>query len=53
MSGDGRDNPNKSAFITGFALSEQEREDVLAFLRALTDEEFLTNPAYSDPFAEE
>jgi len=53
VSGDGRDNPNKSAFITGFALSEQEREDVLAFLRALTDEEFLTNPAYSDPFAEE
>jgi hypothetical protein len=24
---------------------------VLAFLRALTDEEFLNNPAHSDPFA--
>ena len=53
VSGDGGDNPNKSAFIQGFSLSEQERQDLLAFLRALTDEEFLTNPAYSDPFAEE
>ena len=53
VSGDGRDNPNKSAFIKGFELSDQEREDVLAFLRALTDEEFLTNPANSDPFVEE
>jgi len=52
VSGDGKDNPNKSAFIKGFDLSEQEREDVLAFLRALTDESLLTNPAYSDPFAE-
>jgi cytochrome c peroxidase len=50
--GDGRDNPNKSAFIGGFELTEQEREDILAFLRALTDDEFLNNPAYSDPFAE-
>ena len=53
VSGDGRDNPNKSAFIQGFELTDQEREDILAFLRALTDEEFLTNPAFSDPFAEE
>ena len=53
VSGDGGDNPNKSAFIQGFSLSEQERQDLLAFLRALTDEEFLTNPAYSDPFAVE
>jgi cytochrome c peroxidase len=53
VSGDGRDNPNKSAFLRGFELTDQEREDVLAFLRALTDEEFLANPAYSDPFAEQ
>ncbi|UCH29097.1 MAG: di-heme enzyme [Myxococcales bacterium] len=53
VSGDGRDNPNKSAFIKGFELTDQEREDVLAFLRALTDEEFLTNPVNSDPFVEE
>jgi cytochrome c peroxidase len=52
VSGDGRDNPNKSTFLNGFEITDQEREDLLAFLRALTDEEFLTNPAYSDPFTE-
>lgn len=50
--GDGRDNPLKSTFLTGFIVTDQEREDVLNFLRALTDEEFLTNPSLSDPFAE-
>ncbi|MFT6399120.1 MAG: cytochrome c peroxidase [Bradymonadia bacterium] len=50
--GDGRDNPLKSTFLTGFIVTDQEREDVLNFLCALTDEEFLTNPAISDPFAE-
>lgn len=30
-------------------LEEQERADLVAFLRALTDEAFLTNPAFSDP----
>ena len=53
VSGDGRDNPNKSAFLRGFELTPQEREDILAFLRALTDEEFLRNPAHSDPFVEQ
>jgi cytochrome c peroxidase len=51
VSGDGRDNPNKSSFLNGFEITDQEREDVLAFLRALTDDEFLNNPAHSDPFA--
>ncbi len=50
--GDGFDNPNKNGFVQGFVLSDKEREDLLAFLRALTDESLLTNPAYSDPFAE-
>ena len=52
VSGDGRDNPNKSNFLNGFEITDQEREDVVAFLRALTDEEFLTNPAHSDPFTD-
>lgn len=50
--GDGRDNPNKNTLLNGFAMTDQEKEDILAFLRALTDEDLLTNPAYSDPFAE-
>jgi cytochrome c peroxidase len=50
--GDGKDNPNKNTLLNGFAMTEQEKQDMLAFLRALTDEDLLTNPAYSDPFAE-
>jgi cytochrome c peroxidase len=50
--GDGRDNPNKNSLLNGFTMTEQEKQDMLAFLRALTDEELLTNPAFSDPFAE-
>ncbi len=52
VSGDGFNNPNKSSFLNGFRINDQEREDLLAFLRALTDEDLLSNPAYSDPFAE-
>lgn len=48
--GDGSLNPNKSLFVSGFELTAEEREAVLAYLRALTDEEFLTNPAFSSPW---
>ncbi|MGB8330008.1 MAG: MbnH family di-heme enzyme [Polyangiales bacterium] len=49
--GDGKDNPNKSALLNGFVISEQEKEDLLAFLHALTDDDLMNNPTYSDPFA--
>jgi cytochrome c peroxidase len=48
--GDGADNPYKSIFVSGFSMTDQERDDVIAFLEALTDDEFLTNPAFSNPF---
>jgi cytochrome c peroxidase len=48
--GDGRAHPGKSAFIKGFTLTPQEREDLLNFLSSLTDERFLTDPRYADPF---
>ncbi len=44
--GDGRDNPLKSQFIKGFELKAQEKEDLLAFLDTLTDDEFLTTPKH-------
>ncbi len=50
--GDGKDNPNKSALLNGFAITEQEKQDMLAFLNALTDDDLMNNPALSDPFAE-
>ncbi|MFW6087861.1 MAG: di-heme enzyme, partial [Myxococcota bacterium] len=48
--GDGRANPYKSTFVFGFDMTEQEKEDVLAFLRSLTDESFIENPRFSNPF---
>lgn len=50
FAGDGRSNPNKSGFISGFELSEQDRADLVAFLDSLTDDAFLTDPALADPF---
>jgi cytochrome c peroxidase len=48
----GTGNPNQSITVNGFVISDQEKQDLLAFLRALTDNDLLTNPAFSDPFAE-
>lgn len=51
--GDGRLNANKSEFVSGFDMSEQERDDLLAFLNALSDPVFIRNPRYSNPFKSE
>ncbi|MDH5214770.1 MAG: di-heme enzyme [Gammaproteobacteria bacterium] len=50
--GDGRRNPYKSTFVKGFSLTDAEREDLLAFLNALTDQTVLTDPVFADPFTE-
>ncbi|PSN19862.1 di-heme enzyme [filamentous cyanobacterium CCP5] len=44
-------NPLKSPFIKGFELSEQEKQDLIAFLNSLTDQTFIHNPTFSNPFA--
>ena len=49
LAGIGSQNPYKSEFIKGFEISESEINDLIAFLNSLTDEEFVTNPEYSDP----
>lgn len=46
--------PNLDVHMFGWTLGmvdldQQERADLVAFLHALTDEEFLTNPAFSEP----
>jgi cytochrome c peroxidase len=50
LAGDGRSNPHKSPLISGFSLTSQERADLLAFLLALTDQSFLSDPTLADPF---
>ncbi len=51
--GDGRANPNKSGFVVGFVVTPAERADLIAFLQALTDTGFVTDPRYADPFGRE
>lgn len=48
--GVGSRNVAKSEFVHGFTLTEQERADILAFLESLTDETFLTDPRFSNPW---
>lgn len=48
--GDGARNPHKDGMIVGFDASAGEIADIIAFLHSLTDETFLTNPAYADPW---
>ncbi|WP_400767392.1 MbnH family di-heme enzyme [Methylosinus sporium] len=48
--GDGAANPLKSPLIVKIDLTPQEKADLLAFLKALTDETLLTSPRFSDPW---
>lgn len=50
FAGDGRVSPLKSGLVRGFQASEQELDDVVAFLEGLTDSKFIENPEFSDPF---
>jgi cytochrome c peroxidase len=45
--------PLRDQFIVGFTLSDSEVDDVVAFLNSLTDEDFIHNPAFSDPRAKD
>jgi cytochrome c peroxidase len=49
--GDGRLNPNKSDLISRIDLTAQDKADLVAFLKTLTDHDFLTNPKLANPFA--
>lgn len=48
--GDGSKNPFKSSFVRGFDLTDQEKADLIAFLKSLTDKEFITDPRFADPW---
>jgi cytochrome c peroxidase len=48
--GVGRDNPLKSPTIRGFSLTPDERADLVAFLRALTDDALLYDARFADPW---
>lgn len=46
----GRDNPLKDSLVRGIEMTPEERANLLAFLHALTDDAFLTNPAFGNPW---
>jgi len=48
--GDGRFNPFKDGFITGFEITDQEKADLIVFLLSLTDGTFVTTERFSDPW---
>jgi cytochrome c peroxidase len=48
--GDGALSPYKSGFLHEIPTQGSDEEDLLAFLRSLTDEDFLTDPRHADPW---
>ncbi|MGH1344018.1 MAG: MbnH family di-heme enzyme [Nannocystales bacterium] len=48
--GDGAENPYKDSLIRPLDLDDTDVADVVAFLEALTDEAFLEDPRYADPW---
>ncbi|MDP2091389.1 MAG: di-heme enzyme [Pseudohongiella sp.] len=43
-------NPRRSSFIVGYQFTAEEIADMLAFLDTLTDDQFVKDPAHSNPF---
>lgn len=41
---------NEDVNILPFPLTEQQKQDLIAFLKTLTDESFINNPEFSNPF---
>ena len=47
--GDGRANAYKSQFVRGFDMTAQERDELFAFLHALTDRSFIERATLRNP----
>jgi len=50
--GDGRKNPFKDGFVTGFTMDADEKDDLIEFLKSFTDRDFVTNPRFANPWSE-
>lgn len=46
----GAPSASRSALVRGFAITEGEKADLVAFLESLTDAELLEDPLFSDPW---
>ena len=45
----GSSHPNKDQLIAGFTLTPQNRVDLIAFLKSLTDDEVTRDPRFANP----
>lgn len=50
--GDGRANPFRDGFISGFEISEDDIQNVISFLESLTDYDLINNPRFANPWEE-
>jgi len=50
FAGNGHDNPNKDPLIGGFVLSPQDREDLIAYLKSLTDDVLIHDSRFANPW---
>jgi cytochrome c peroxidase len=48
--GAGHENPYRDSLIGGFEISDAEIAYLTAFLESLTDQDFLTDPGFADPW---
>ncbi|MEZ4474891.1 MAG: c-type cytochrome [bacterium] len=48
--GDGSQSPLRSEFVNGFTITPAEQADLIAFLESLTDEAFLADPRFANPW---
>ncbi len=48
--GDGSRSPRKSRLLMGFDLQPGEKDDLIEFLKSLTDRNFVTDPRFTNPF---
>mgnify|MGYP001330774096 CR=1 FL=1 len=48
--GDGRISPYKDGGLVSFQITDAEVSDLVAFLESLTDDAFLTDPRFSNPW---
>lgn len=50
--GDGARSPLKNAFVAGFTITAEQRADLLAFLRSLSDDTLPSDPKLANPWSE-
>ena len=50
--GRARNRTQTDSLLQPFEITEQEKADIIAFLESLTDQEFITNPKFSDPWVD-